>query len=127
MSESDFETKWQLLVADTWDDPELKQRLLDDPASVLKERGIEVPEGFEIKVHADSESVENLVLPAGPEEEEDEELEDEELEAVAGGGCRGRCFPRRCFPRRCFPRRCFPRRCFPRRCIRRCIRRCRCR
>jgi len=131
MAESDFETKWQLLVADTWDDEELKKRLLDNPAAVLKERGIDVPEGLEIKVHADSESVEHLVLPEGPVEDEGE-LEEEELESVAGGGCPtvcrrcggGRCF--RCGGGRCF--RCGGGRCF--RCGGRCFRcggRCRCR
>jgi hypothetical protein len=37
--------KWELLVADLWADPALKKRLLDDPAAVLKERGIAFPEG----------------------------------------------------------------------------------
>ena len=46
--------KWELLVADTWDDPALKQRLLDDPATVLKERGISVPEGVSVNVVADA-------------------------------------------------------------------------
>jgi hypothetical protein len=95
-----WDLKWELLVADTWDDPALKQRLLDDPATVLKERGISVPEGVSVKVIANDENTENLVLPSKPEVDElsDEEitwgqrnrryigeLGEEELERVSGG------------------------------------------
>ena len=85
MGESNFQSRWELLVADTWDDSELRERLLDDPVAVLKERGIRVPDGLEVKILADTDSVEHLVLPAGPYEEE---ISTEALEAVVGGGCR---------------------------------------
>lgn len=80
--EGGWELKWELLVADAWNDPALKQRLLNDPASVLNERGIKVPAGIQIKVVENSDSVEHLVLPTKPEEGE---LSEEELETVAGG------------------------------------------
>jgi Nitrile hydratase, alpha chain len=85
---ADFETKWELLVADTWDDPELKQRLLNDPHTVLKERGIAIPAGLQIKVLEDTETVEHLVLP-GPYGVSEDELSERELESVAGGSCGG--------------------------------------
>jgi len=85
---ADFETKWELLVADTWDDPELRQRLLNDPHAVLKERGIAIPQGLQIKVLEDTETVEHLVLP-GPYGVSEDELSERELESVAGGGSGG--------------------------------------
>jgi len=78
-----FPTKWELLVEDVWDDPELKQRLLRDPKTVLKERGIYIRNDVTIKVHENTDRVTHLVLPRGPA---DGEFADEELEAVAGGG-----------------------------------------
>jgi Nitrile hydratase, alpha chain len=83
---ADFETKWELLVADTWDDPELKQRLLNDPHTVLKERGIAIPQGLQIKVLEDTQTVEHLVLP-GPYGVSEDEISERELESVAGGRC----------------------------------------
>jgi hypothetical protein len=85
---ADFETKWELLVADAWDDPELKQRLLNDPHAVLKQRGIAIPEGLQIKVLEDTETVEHLVLP-GPFGVSEDEISQRELESVAGAGCGG--------------------------------------
>lgn len=85
---ADFETKWELLVADTWDDPDLKQRLLNDPHTVLKERGITIPEGLQIEVLEDSETVEHLVLP-GPYGVSEDEISPRQLESVAGGRCGG--------------------------------------
>lgn len=67
--ESGSPTKWALLVADVWADPELKRRLLTDPATVLKERDITPPQGVTIKVVEDTANLAHLVLPAQPEEE----------------------------------------------------------
>lgn len=93
--ESGRDIKWELLVADTWDDADLKQRLLSDPAAVLAERGIDIPEGVSVNVVEDTADTINLVLPEAPGEEE---LSEEELESVAGGHvslcfsvCGGRC------------------------------------
>ena len=78
-----WDLKWELLVADTWDDAALKQRLLDDPATVLKERGISMPEGVSVNVVADDERTVHLTIPAKPSEYA---LSEEELDHVAGGG-----------------------------------------
>jgi len=83
---ADWELKWELLVADAWADPALKKRLLENPAVVLKERGITVPEGVQVKVVEDSDKVEHLVIPTRPAEGE---LSEQELSSVAGGHCRG--------------------------------------
>jgi hypothetical protein len=83
----DWDLKWELLVADAWADPDLKKRLLENPAAVLKERGMGLPKGTQVKVLEDSATVMNLVIPNKPAEDE---LAEEELEEVAGGsGCRG--------------------------------------
>lgn len=74
--------KWELLVADTWEDAELKQRLLSDPAAVFKERGITTSPDCEVKIVEDTDDVMHLVLPTAPGEAE---LSEEELESVAGG------------------------------------------
>lgn len=99
MAEEGWEMKWELLVADAWADPDLKQRLLKDPMGVCKERGIVPPQGMKIKIVEDTDEVAHFVLPSKPSEEE---LSAEELESVAGGqttlcitlciggcGCRG--------------------------------------
>jgi len=87
---SSFQSKWETLVADAWDDEELKQRLINDPVTVLHERGIHVPKGLQIKVVEDTESVEHLVLPDAPLEDE---LSYDQLTSVAAGRgarvCRG--------------------------------------
>jgi len=80
---SDFAIKWELLISDAWGDPALKQRLQDDPETVFKERGIKIPDGVSLKVHASSDTEKHLVIPTQPPEEE---LSEEQLEAVAGGG-----------------------------------------
>lgn len=96
-----WQKQWGMLVARAWADDDLKQRLLDDPAPVLEEFGIEVPEGVVLKVVEDTDQVQHLVLPASPTDD----LSDEELTCSVGfdsfsgfsGGC-GRCG---CGSRRC--------------------------
>jgi|GEM_PF-1800730 hypothetical protein len=79
-----FDRRWEMLFEDLWDDPDLKQRLLTDANAVLKERGIRIPEGIEIRIVENNENVEHLVLPCAPPRDE---LSEEQLEAVAGGAC----------------------------------------
>ncbi len=82
----DWELRWGLLVADAWEDDALKKRLLSDPATVLKERGITTPPNVQIKTIEDTATVMHLVLPTKPAAAE---LSEEELSTVAGGYCRG--------------------------------------
>lgn len=84
-----WDLKWDLLVADAWADDALMQRLTKDPASLLKERGMKVPPGVQVKVFADTDKVTHLVIPPKPT---GEAMSEEELSTVAGGhcgGCRG--------------------------------------
>jgi len=91
---------WNQIVAQAWADEDFKARLMTDPRSVLSEYGIEVPEGIELVVVEDTDTVHHLTLPPSPEGE----LTDEELVGTPGAdsysgycgrcgrcGCRCRC------------------------------------
>jgi hypothetical protein len=82
----DFHRKNGQLVARVWADPAFKARLLADPTAVLKEQGVEVPPGVEVRIAEDTDQVVNLVLPQKPAEAE---LSEEELAQVCGAGGRG--------------------------------------
>ena len=94
--------KWGQVVAKAWTDESFKQRLLAEPATVLREQGMEVPPGVEVRVVENTGTVAHLVLPTRPAEGE---LSEAELERAAGlqvspssilraGGSSGR-WPRR--------------------------------
>ena len=57
---------WAKIVAKAWADEDYKQRLLDDPAAVLKAEGIQVPEGMTFKCLEATEKQAFLVLPPKP-------------------------------------------------------------
>jgi hypothetical protein len=73
------------VVSQAWADPEFRARLLDEPAAVFAEHGLEAPGGAQLRAVANSADVVYLVLPAQPSEE----LSDDALEAVSGGACAG--------------------------------------
>jgi len=74
------------VVAKAWTDEGYKQRLLSDPATVLKEEGIAVPEGVQIKVVENSDKVFHFVLPPQPASDE---LSDEQLNFGGAACCSG--------------------------------------
>ena len=97
-----FNAELGKVVARSWSDPAYKARLLESPDEVLKEAGIDVPEGNVIEVVEQAEdskdrgrlsvvALENgkyvLTLPREPADGEDSELDDEQLAAMAGGIC----------------------------------------
>ena len=69
------------IVARAWADEEFKARLLLNPAQVLREYGIAVPEGVEVRAVENTDTVVHFVLPARPKEE----LTEEHLERISGG------------------------------------------
>jgi Nitrile hydratase, alpha chain len=74
--------KWAQLVTRAWADESLKQRLLNDPAPLLQEYGIETPAGLELRVVQDKDVIACMVQPqmlAG-------ELTPSQLSGVVGGG-----------------------------------------
>jgi hypothetical protein len=85
------EKQWGLIVAHAWADDDFKSRLLSDPKAVMREHGLELPAGAEIRVVEDTPEVRHFVLPASPTGD----LSEEELSPVAGAdsfsGVCGRC------------------------------------
>jgi hypothetical protein len=87
--QQEFARKWGQLVAKAWGDPAFKQRLLADPAAILRAEGIDVPAGRQVKVVENTDQVVYLTIPAKPPEAE---LSDEQLGQVAGGSA-ATCYP----------------------------------
>ncbi|MFC1835489.1 NHLP leader peptide family RiPP precursor [Thermodesulfobacteriota bacterium] len=54
------------IIAQARVDEEFKKRLLDDPATVLNENGIEIPEGMTAKVVQKKENEMHIPLPVKP-------------------------------------------------------------
>ena len=52
------------IAAQALEDDGYRQRLVDDPASVLREAGLTVPEGVTLTVHENTETDIHLVLPS---------------------------------------------------------------
>ena len=75
--------KWSQLVAQAWADEKLKRRLLDKPAAVLREHGIEVPAGVEVRVVEPTDKLLYFVLPPKPANVS--ELTSSQLTGVAAG------------------------------------------
>gem|GEM_PF-760869 len=87
---NELDKKWGKLIAQCWADEAFKQRFIADPAAVMKEAGLEVPEGVEFKVAENTDKVQYILLPEKPGE-----LSDEQLDGVSGGGGR-QCYRKHC-------------------------------
>jgi hypothetical protein len=87
--------KYGQVVAKAWTDEAFRQQLLAEPATVLREQGIDFPAGLEVRVVEDTEQVRHLVLPRRPAEGE---LSEAELDQVAGGVCSCACTCQNCVP-----------------------------
>jgi hypothetical protein len=77
-----WQQKWGQLVAKSWEDEKLHDRLINDTAAVLKENGIDMPAGVQVKVVQNTNNVIHLPMPPRPS---GDEISEEELAAVAGG------------------------------------------
>jgi hypothetical protein len=71
------------LFAACWKDEALKARFMRDPKAVLKEYGLEMPDGMDVKVVENADNCVHITLPAAPVESMD--LSDDELSNAAGG------------------------------------------
>ncbi len=88
--QNEQQKQWAKIVAKAWADDDYKKRLLDDPASVLKEEGMDVPEDVEFKCVEATETQAWLVLPPKPEydiEEGEERLAAGCANPACGRGC----------------------------------------
>jgi len=70
------------IISKAWEDEAFKQRLLDNATEVLKEEGVTVPEGMEIKAIENDEKTYHIVIPLKPGTKE---LSVQELYAMSGG------------------------------------------
>jgi len=77
MDKEQYQKAYAKIIAKAWADDGFKQRLLCDPAPVLKENGIEAHEGVEFKVLESTSNLIHLVLPARPDPSE---VSEEDLE-----------------------------------------------
>ena len=71
------------LFAKCWKDEALKARFMADPKAVLKEHGLDVPDGIDVKVVENADDCVHITLPAPPAGDMD--LSDDELSNAAGG------------------------------------------
>ena len=71
------------LFAACWKDEALKARLMADPRAVLKEHGLDVPDGIDVKVVENADDCVHITMPAPPVGHE--AVSDAELRSVAGG------------------------------------------
>lgn len=74
--------QWNQIVTRALTDAAFKQRLLAEPATVIKEQGIAVPSGVEIRVVENTDSVVHLTLPSPAAAGE---LSENELAGVSAG------------------------------------------
>jgi hypothetical protein len=65
-SQTEYAQKYHQVMAQAWEDPAFKQRLLASPTAVLQERGITVPAGREVRVVENTDRVAYFPLPARP-------------------------------------------------------------
>lgn len=89
------ENRWIHVLRKTWEDEEFKKKLFGDPIPVLKEHGIEFPDGAKVNLVEGSEGAEGLRVNRAEANENEItvalppagsiELSDEDLEKVAGG------------------------------------------
>ena len=84
------------VVAKAWADDGFKQRLMADPAAVLKEYGMEVLPGVEVEVvegRGEPEIGPNRMVLQIPPRPSSDELSLEEMEQAAGGFCCSGMYP----------------------------------
>ena len=79
-NQDDVKDSYAKFVAKVWLDESFRQRVLSDPATVLRESGFSVPEGKEVKIiEVDMVNYVYFILPAKP----DEPLSDIDFEQAA--------------------------------------------
>src|SRR5262245_61225628 len=74
--------QWGQVMERAQRDDAFRQQLLDEPATALKEFGIELPAGVRLQTHENTDEVVHLTIPA---KSTDGELSDLELAGVSGG------------------------------------------
>jgi hypothetical protein len=65
------------VIAQAWQQEDFRERLLANPAKVLREAGLELPKGARIKVVRDTRTLKHIVLPVPPSGMDQDEQEEE--------------------------------------------------
>jgi hypothetical protein len=76
--------KWTQLVKRAWIDETLKQQLLNDPAPLLREHGIAIPTGANVRVVQDKDTV-ACIVESVKSADDLAELTTSDLSGVVGG------------------------------------------
>ena len=71
------------IFAACWKDEAFKARFMADPKAVLREHGLDVPDGIDVKVVENADDCVHITLPPPPVG--DDALSDAELGNAAGG------------------------------------------
>ncbi len=82
-----MENIMQKVIVKALKDPSFKERLIADPAAVLKEEGVDLPANAKINIIQAKENEVNIVIPFMPEGQDVSSLNDEDLAKMAGGTC----------------------------------------
>lgn len=72
------------IMARIWTDEDFKRRFMSEPAEVLREEGVDIPQGVEVIAVENTPERVYISVPPRPEE-----VSEEDLETVAGGNCVG--------------------------------------
>ena len=84
-TQDDRNIAWGKMVARSWEDPDYRDKVLDDPRAALAEAGLDVAPEVKITISACEPDELHLVLPPKPAMSE-MELDDDALVAAVGGG-----------------------------------------
>ncbi len=71
---------YQQIIAKCWADDSFKQQLLNDTSATLKAEGVEIPEGYSVKVLENTPQTFHIVIP-----NTSAQLTDDQLDDVTGG------------------------------------------
>jgi hypothetical protein len=71
------------VIGQAWSDEDFKRKLVANPAQVLRDHGLPIPDGVDIKVVEDTPMRRTLVIPPAPSELSDQELD--KVAAAAAG------------------------------------------
>jgi hypothetical protein len=86
---ADFMSKYRSIVRKAWTDPEFLEQYRANPEQVLRDNGIDIPEGVKVKVveHGPDEIEGETVITMPLPHRSTTSLDDEQLlAAVSGGG-----------------------------------------
>jgi hypothetical protein len=81
--------RWGQIVARAWDDDDYRKRLLAEPAAVLREEGIEVPPGIEVRVEEGEDVGDASCLRLPPRPGLEDLLDDERCSPLKSPVARG--------------------------------------